>query len=329
MVVFVNVEDALNEALELAQSPEAPVGPNPRVGAVVLDSAGNCVGRGFHLGAGTAHAEVVALTQAGARARGGTIIVTLEPCNHTGRTGPCTQAIIDAGISHVVFAMSDPNPIASGGAQRLREAGIDVMADAAPQKALAINEEWVTAVSRQRPWVTLKMAMSKDGKVSAPNGAWFTSEQSRADVHRLRSLHQAIIVGTGTVLADNPALTVRYADIKEQPLRVVVGRRDIPAHAQVRDGAAQLLHISSRDPHQVLATLWDQGRNRVMLESGPTVARAWLSARMVDEVVIYLAPMLFGSGPDGLSDGDLIHFYLHETAQIGPDVRLRMRLAQG
>lgn len=331
MVVFVidAEESALRQALALAQSSDAPVGPNPRVGAVIIDNSGRVVGSGYHRGAGTPHAEVVAIEQAGPAAKGATIVVTLEPCDHVGRTGPCTQAIINAGISKVVFAMSDPNPVSGHGMQRLRSAGIEVMGDVAPAQATALNLEWITAVSRGRPWVTVKLAMSKDNIVSPPAGGWFTSEEARRDVHVLRSRHQAVIVSTGTVLADDPSLTVREIAVNEQPLRVVVGQRDIPAAARVRDDSAALLTLKMHDPYAVLSALWDRGINRVMVESGPTMGRAWLAADVVDEVVLYLAPAVFSHGPVGFVEGDLADFVLSQSAQVGPDVRLRLLRRQG
>ena len=318
-------QSALEEALALAQSPDAPVGPNPRVGAVIINSVGRVVGRGYHRGAGTAHAEVVAIAQAGHEARGSTIVVTLEPCDHVGRTGPCTQAIIEAGLSKVVYAMSDPNPISGDGKKRLQEAGVEVVADVAPEAATAINEQWVKAVSRSRPWVTFKLAISKDNIITAPRGGWFTSEESRRDVHELRAHNQAVIVSTQTVVSDDPSLTVRMVPVEHQPIRVIVGRREIPHGAAVRDGQARLLHLTTHDPQDVLSVLWDQGINRVLVESGPTMGKAWLSAGVVDEVLIYIAPVVFGQGPVGFLEGDLVDFTLTETAQIGPDVRLRLR----
>jgi diaminohydroxyphosphoribosylaminopyrimidine deaminase / 5-amino-6-(5-phosphoribosylamino)uracil reductase len=329
---------ALDVAFGVAASPEVPHGPNPRVGAVVLDRDGVVAGVGHHRGAGTAHAEVVALAEAGERARGGTVVVTLEPCHHTGRTGPCTHALLAAGVARVIHALSDPNAVAAGGSAYLRSCGIEVSGDVARERAIDLNRPWFEAMRRNRPWVTAKLAMTLDGRIAAADGTsrWITSSAARSDVHVLRSQVQAIVVGTGTVLADNPRLTVR--DLPDQilwsgipPLRVVVGHRSLPTDAHAMDDQAPSLHLRTHDPRQVLADLWDRGIVHVMLESGPTVATSWIRDGLVDELVTYMAPALLGSGPSAFGDlavgtiEEALRFTFTEVTVVGPDVRLRTR----
>lgn len=327
-------QSAMVRALELA-SRGPRVDPNPRVGSVILDATGVIVGEGFHAGAGTAHAEVNALNQAGERARGGIAVVTLEPCAHTGRTPPCATALIDAGVARVVFAQADPNPLAAGGANTLRAAGIEVTAGVLANEAAALNPDWTFAVTHGRPRVTWKYASTLDGFSAAADGSsqWITSAAARADVHDGRAECAAIMVGTGTVLADDPALTVRYPDgsLRErQPLRVVVGRREIPAAARVRDDSAPTLHLRTHNPAEVLAELTARGINHVWLEGGPQLAAAFLNAELIDRVLAYLAPALLGTGRSAVADlgigsiGQARRLHLHQVARVGPDVRLEL-----
>ena len=223
----------VRRALELAVlGPLAD--PNPRVGAVIVDRDGAVVGEGHHRGAGTPHAEVDALARAGERARGGTAYVSLEPCNHTGRTGPCARALLEAGVARVVHAQSDPGALTGGGADTLRAAGVEVVGGVLMDEALALNRAWTFAIVHGRPMVTWKFAATLDGRSAAADGssAWITGPLARADVHDLRAECDAVLVGTGTVLADDPHLTVRHADGTprgRQPLRVVMGRRRPPS----------------------------------------------------------------------------------------------------
>ncbi len=327
---------AMRRALQLAaQGPRT--GPNPRVGCVLLAPDGRVLAEGFHRGAGTPHAEAAALAALpeGA-ARGATAVVTLEPCTHTGRTGPCSRALLAAGVTRVVVADTDPNPRAAGGAAELAAHGVDVETGLLAQESRALNERWATAVGRGRPWVTWKWAATLDGRSAAADGSsrWITSAASRADVHRLRAEHDAVLVGTGTALADDPALTVR-ADGREvegpQPLRVVAGLRELPAGARLRDERARLLHVRSRDPHAVLAALAEQEVRTVLLEGGPTLAAAFAAAGLVDEVVCYLAPALLGAGPAAVGDlgvwsmPDIARLDLRSVQRTGDDVRLVAR----
>lgn len=296
--------DAMREALALAQSPQAPCGENPRVGCVIVDPSGTVVGRGFHRGAGTPHAEVAALAEAGDRARGATAVVTLEPCRHTGRTGPCTEALLAAGIAHVVHAQADPTAAAGGGADVLRSAGVPVTSGVLADEAIAVNEEWTIAVTRGRPFVTWKAAVSLDGRVAGADGGPtpITGAAARARVHDLRARVGAIIVGTGTVLVDDPELTVRTPEPPPgpPPLRVVVGSRPIPATARVLDDAAPTLLTDERDPRRLLEDLYARGVRHALLEGGPSLAAAFLMAGVIDRVEWYVAPVLLGDGPVAL-----------------------------
>jgi diaminohydroxyphosphoribosylaminopyrimidine deaminase/5-amino-6-(5-phosphoribosylamino)uracil reductase len=300
---------AMSRALELAQTPGVPLGPNPRVGCVLLAPDGTTVAEGFHRGAGTPHAEVDALSRAGERARGGTAVVTLEPCNHTGRTGPCARALVDAGVARVVHAQSDPNPIAAGGADTLRAAGVDVACGLLADEAREVNRVWTFAVEHQRPFVTWKFATTLDGRSAAADGTsrWVSSLPARRDTHRLRGLCDAILVGTETVLVDDPELTVRDDEDRPLPrdrqlLRAVMGLREVPVDRRVRNDAADTVLLRTRDPHEALAALHARDRQHLFLEGGPTLAAAFLQARLVDEVVAYVAPMLLGAGRSAVGE---------------------------
>jgi diaminohydroxyphosphoribosylaminopyrimidine deaminase/5-amino-6-(5-phosphoribosylamino)uracil reductase len=326
----------MRRALELAlQGPAAD--PNPRVGCVVTDPAGLVVGEGWHRGAGTAHAEVDALSGAGERARGGTAYVTLEPCNHTGRTQPCSAALYAAGLARVVYAQSDPNPHAAGGADALRAQGVRVEGGLLADDALALNRTWSHLVATGRPWVTWKLATSLDGRSAAADGTsqWITGKAARADAHRLRSESGAILVGTGTALIDDPHLTARQPDgslFARQPIRVVMGERDLPPAARVLDDAAPTWHLRTRDPKTVLAALAEAEVHRLWLEGGPTLAGAFLSAGLVDEVVAYVAPLFLGRGRQAMTDigittiADALRMHPSDITVLGEDVRITATL---
>ncbi|MGW8565851.1 bifunctional diaminohydroxyphosphoribosylaminopyrimidine deaminase/5-amino-6-(5-phosphoribosylamino)uracil reductase RibD [Isoptericola sp. NPDC055881] len=303
---------AMRRALELAAR-IPPRGPNPRVGCLLLDAEGATLAEGFHLGAGTPHAEVEALRAAVGRlgpaaARGATAVVTLEPCNHHGRTGPCVDALLDAGVRRVVHAQHDPNPAASGGAARLRAAGVDVVGGVLTDEARALNDSWTRALELGRPVVTWKVASTLDGRAAAADGTsrWITGRAARHDVHRLRVASDAVMVGTGTALADDPDLGVRHAPLTgPQPARVVVGLRELPASSRLARAAAAgetVAHLRTHDPHEVLEQLWYQEHRRVLLEGGPALAAAFWRAGLVDEVVAYVAPALLGVGASAVAD---------------------------
>jgi diaminohydroxyphosphoribosylaminopyrimidine deaminase/5-amino-6-(5-phosphoribosylamino)uracil reductase len=321
-------KSAMARALELARTPGVPIGPNPRVGCVLIDSAGATVAEGYHRGAGTPHAEADALARAADRARGTTAVVTLEPCNHIGRTGPCAQALVAAGVSRVVYAQSDPNPVAAGGDRTLRAAGVDVAAGLLVDEARATNRVWTFAVEHGRPFVTWKFAATLDGRSAAADGTsrWVSSAAARLDTHRLRGLADVVLAGTGTVLVDDPELTVRDASnrpVPHQPLRAVMGLREVPADRRVLNDAAETVVLPTRDPATALAELFARDRQHVFLEGGPTLGAAFLRAGLVDEVVAYVAPMLLGAGLSAVADlgittiDDAVRFDVRDVSVIG------------
>jgi len=298
---------AMRRALALGATPGVPLGPNPRVGCVLLSDDGSEVAEGFHRGAGTPHAEAAAVAEAGPAARGSTAVVTLEPCNHTGRTGPCTQALIAAGVRRVVFAQSDTNPVARCGGETLRAAGVEAEGGLLAAEAQNLNRAWTFAVEHGRPFVTWKFATTLDGRSAAADGTsrWVSSAAARRDTHRLRALCDAILVGTNTVEVDDPELTVRdeYGEpLPRQPLRVVMGERDLDPGRRVLDDRAATVQLRIRDPHEVLDAVFARDCQHLLLEGGPTVAGAFLRAGLVDEVVTYVAPMLLGAGRSAVGE---------------------------
>ena len=322
---------AMRRALELARRGPAG-GANPQVGCVLLGPDGELLAEGWHRGAGTPHAEADALAKVpqGAAA-GSTAVVTLEPCDHTGRTGPCSIALIRAGVRRVVFAQTDPNPLAGGGAARLRAAGVQVDAGLLADEAAALNERWAASLRLGRPWVTAKWASSLDGRVAAADGTsrWITSPAAREDVHRRRAEHGAIVVGTGTALADDPALTARDASgglLPHQPVPVVVGRREPAAGSALRAHPLPLLRVRSHEPRAALDTIAAAGATSAFLEGGPTLVSSFLAAGLVDEVLVYLAPTLLGG--DRLATLDLgvstigaqRRLDVREVHRLGPDL---------
>jgi diaminohydroxyphosphoribosylaminopyrimidine deaminase/5-amino-6-(5-phosphoribosylamino)uracil reductase len=325
----------MQRALDAARlGPETD--PNPRVGCVVTDVEGTVVGVGHHRGAGSPHAEVVAVAAAGDRCRGGSAHVTLEPCDHTGRTGPCSRVLLDAGVSRVVYAVADPDRRAAGGAATLSAAGVTVEQGVLHAEAEQLNASWLHARRTGRPWVVAKSGSTLDGRVAALDGTsrWITGAAARADVHTLRGRCGAVVVGTGTALSDDPRLTVRGADGTDaptQPLRVVVGHRRLPATARLLDGTAETLVLGTHDPAEVLAALQARGIHRVLLEGGPTLTAAFLAAGLVDEVVAYVAPALLGAGPSVTADlgvttiSDAVRLVPTDVTVLGHDVRITAR----
>ncbi|MCB4207630.1 bifunctional diaminohydroxyphosphoribosylaminopyrimidine deaminase/5-amino-6-(5-phosphoribosylamino)uracil reductase RibD [Arthrobacter sp. UM1] len=325
----------MRRALELAA--RGPAGANPRVGAVIADPHGRILGEGWHHGAGTPHAEPTAIADAARRGedlRGARMLVTLEPCNHTGRTGPCSEAVVEAGLGSLVYAAPDRTPQARGGAEALRHAGLEVTAGLLEAESERLNRRWSLRMSEGRPFVTAKLATSLDYAMAAADGSsqWITSEESRRHAQSLRRRVDAILVGTGTVLADNPRLTAREDDGDDavrQPLRVAVGLREVPAGAAIRGEDGRFRHVRTRDPREALRVLAAEGAEHVMLEGGPQLLGAFLDAGLVDETWHYLAPMLIPGGraasartaAASLSDAD--RMVLESVERIGPDVLLR------
>ena len=325
---------AMRLAIDHAERVKGATYPNPPVGAVILDRGGEVAGVGGTEPAGGPHAEVVALRRAGDLAAGGIAVVTLEPCNHHGKTPPCVDALLAAGISSIVYAVADPNPIAAGGAARLAEAGVDVVGGVlAEAVAGGTLREWLHKQRTGLPHVTWKYAASMDGRSAAADGTsqWITSEAARADVHRRRAAADAIVVGTGTVLVDDPTLTARLPDgslAGRQPLRVVVGEREISSEANVLNDDSRTMLIRTRDPHEVIKALAD--RTDVLMEGGPKLASAFLRAGFVDRILAYVAPILLGGPVTAVGDVGVptmaraLRWQFDGVERIGPDVLLSL-----
>lgn len=351
-------QQAMQRALDLAEHGLYTTDPNPRVGCVIARGH-EIVGEGWHQRAGEPHAEVYALRAAGERARGATAYVTLEPCNHHGRTPPCVDALLASGIARVVYAVHDPNPRVDGsGAARLAAAGVVTEQGLLAESAAALNAGFLQRMRTGRPFVRLKTAASLDGRVALADGTskWITSEAARADVQHWRARSSAVLTGSGTVLADDPALDVRLPNTDRQPLRVVLDSAlRVPATAKLFKGRGPLLFIGSVgaaaaplaaagaeiatvsaapggvDLAAVLDLLGQRGVNELLVESGPTLAGALLAAQLVDEWLVYLAPKLLGTAAQplvSLSSPDTIAhartFKLVDSVVVGPDVRLRL-----
>jgi diaminohydroxyphosphoribosylaminopyrimidine deaminase/5-amino-6-(5-phosphoribosylamino)uracil reductase len=336
----------MRRALELASRGPAR-GINPRVGCVLLDADGAVIAEGWHRGAGTPHAEVAALDAAKTNAleagrpgedaaRGATAVVTLEPCNHTGRTGPCSEALIAAGVARVVYSVTDPGHHSSGGAERLREAGVEVISGVLADDVNAFLDDWLTAERLGRPFVTLKWASSLDGRTAANDGSshWITGTTARQRVHEQRAASDAIIVGTGTVLADDPWLTARGDAgelMPQQPVPVIVGNRDIPAGAAVFRHPVAPIFVHSHDLGELLSDLHRRGIRRAFVEGGPTLASALVREGLVDEYLIYLAPTLLGGERLALGDigvagiDEQRRLQVSAIEQLGHDVLITAR----
>lgn len=348
-------------ALRLAEKGLYTTTPNPRVGCVIVHD-GNIVSEGWHERAGGPHAEVVALERAGSAAKGATVYVTLEPCNHQGRTGPCTEALLQAGVGRVVVAMADPNPQVSGaGTRRLREAGIRVDCDILEPQARELNIGYVARMTRARPWMRVKIATGLDGKTALENGTsqWITSPEARRDAHRWRARSCAIMTGIGTLTHDDPRLTVRDVETPRQPLRVVVDSRlrialdskifegggvlvataddDTSKITQLNDAGAEVMVLPDRDGKVDLGRLATElarrGVNEVLVEAGINLHSALLRAGTVDELLLYYAPKLLGEHGRGMLDlghltemGAVPVVDIRELRRIGPDIRILARL---
>ena len=327
-------DDLMVRALTLATRSEGRVEPNPMVGAVVTDAAGQVCGEGFHEVYGGPHAEIVALRHAGHRARGGTVVVTLEPCRHFGKTPPCTRALLAAGVRRVVVAARDPNPLVNGGGiAELRAAGVEVVENVRAVEARQLLGPFAKRVRSGMPWVIAKWAMTLDGKTATRTGdsKWISGEESRAEVHKLRGRVDAILVGAGTVRADDPLLTARPQGPRVA-LRVVLSRRgDLPAECQLtrtaqevpvlvltepageasltawRAAGCEILSFADLTPTVVLRELGRRNMTNVLLESGSAVAGSFADAGCIDEVWAFIAPKLAGGGPSPL-DGHGVEF---------------------
>lgn len=357
--------DFMQRALQLAELGLFTATPNPRVGCVVVrDNA--IVGEGWHRRAGEPHAEVLALAQAGERARGGTAYVTLEPCNHHGRTPPCVDALIEARVGRVIAAMEDPNPSVNGaGLERLRAAGIDVRCGLLQQEARDLNIGFVSRMARGRPWVRLKVATSLDGRTALPDGRsqWITGEAARADGHAWRARACAILTGIGTVRDDNPQLTVRHVQTSRQPLRVLVDSRfDVNPAARILEGGSTLVACAVDAAKRVAKTaaleelgcevitlpdangkvdlagllleLARRGINELHVEAGYRLNGSLLREECIDELLVYMAPTLLGNSmgladlapPEALEKRLVLHW--QSVERVGDDLRLLARLPE-
>ncbi|WP_068317597.1 bifunctional diaminohydroxyphosphoribosylaminopyrimidine deaminase/5-amino-6-(5-phosphoribosylamino)uracil reductase RibD [Janibacter anophelis] len=349
----VTIESAMTRAVELAARGLGRTSPNPVVGCVVLDADGRIAGEGWHERAGGPHAEVVALAAAGERARGGTAVVTLEPCRHTGRTGPCTSALLEAGVDRVVVGVPDPTATAGGGADLLREHGLEVIEGVGREAAAHVNRAWLHAMATGRPFVTWKLASTLDGRTAAADGTsrWITGPDARAAVHALRAERDAVLVGGGTLRADDPHLAARGIEGATQPLRVVLDRRaELPLTARVLDDAAPTLVVvaggtdaqrltgagvdvlavpagpDGLDLAAALAGLHERGVRSVLLEGGARLAASCIAADLVDEVVAHIAPALLGAGAPVLGDAGIttiteaLRLTTTDVVRLGDDI---------
>ena len=346
-------------ALQIANRGRSTTQPNPRVGCVIVKDA-QIIAKGWHEKAGLAHAEINALQMAGDAALGATAYVTLEPCSHHGRTPPCADALINSGVSEVVIAMQDPNPLVAGeGMKKLRQTGIKVRSGLLQQQALELNRGFVSRMQRGRPWVTVKLGASLDGRTAMKSGEskWITGPEARLNVQELRAASCAILTGSGTVLADNPSLTVRLEDTARQPLRVVLDSHlSIPDSAAIFNDGYPLLVATAMDDNDErflqlrergldIRSFPDQGDrvntlslleclaedyscNEVLVEAGSVVCGNMLAARLVDEIVLYLAPVIMGSTARGLFDlpgletmAQRIHLTVKDVRAVGKDWR--------
>lgn len=352
---------AMRRAVEISRAALGTTNPNPTVGAVVIDAAGAVLGEGTTQPVGGDHAEVVALRAAGSAARGAVLVATLEPCNHTGRTQACTGVIEAAGVARVVYSLADPHAVAAGGDARLRAAGVDVEAGLLADESATVLGRWVTAMREGRPHVTWKYAATLDGRTAATDGTsrWITGEAARRDVHRERYLADAVIAGIGTVIADDPQLTVRDVPAARQPMRVVVDSdARISSTARVLDGAARTVVVVAADAaadrraaldatdaevvavprvgghvdlRAMLGALFDRDVAVGFVEGGATLATALVRAGLVDRCLGYYAPSLLGAGLPTIGDvgvttvADAARFVLDDVSVVGTDVRVDAR----
>jgi len=325
---------AMHRAVLLAAQGAGRTRSNPVVGAVIIDSQGAIISEGFHVGGD--HAEVVAIKNAPSIPVGSTIVVTLEPCNHTGKTGPCTEAIIAAGIKKVIFAVSDPNPVAAGGRARLESEGVEVIEGVLRDEARFVNRAWLSVIEKKRPLFVWKIAATLDGKTAAVDGTskWITGPEARTYVSELRRKSDAIVVGTGTVLTDDPELIPHDDVIAANPLRVVVGERSIPSGSKVFDGQAKTYHHQSRNLGLLISELLNRGVKEVLVEAGAELGTALFKAGLIDEIILIQAPTLLGSGRSFIGDlglntlDDRIDLRVISHAQIGSDLLTHLKVGK-
>ena len=321
-------EAAMARAIDCARLGLGTTYPNPIVGAVITSATGEIVSEGFHQGGD--HAEVIAINTAKEIPAGAILYVSLEPCSHHGKTPPCVDAIINSGIKKVVYAVNDPNPAAAGGADRLRAAGIEVESGIGEVQARLENRAWLTKMELGRPRITWKIASTMDGKVAASDGSskWITGELARTDVAHMRSQFDAIITSTATVIADDPLMTSK--GFGKNPVRIVMGRTEINTGAQIMDSSAETIFIKSQNFKDLIALANERGFNQVLIESGPTFGTALLREDLIDEIVLFQAPTLFGSGKPAIGDLGITHisgrldFEISDVEMIGSDLKITL-----
>lgn len=314
-------------AIELSKHGLGRTFPNPTVGAVIVSLSGEVIGEGFHSGGD--HAEVVALSDSahrGISTVGATIFVTLEPCNHTGKRPPCTKAILDAGIARVVYAVTDPNPVAMGGGEYLRSQGIEVVSHILEVESAFENRAWLHKMLRNRPYITWKIASSFDGFTAALDGTskWITSVESRQIVQKMRAESDAILIGTGTALIDNPSL-IPQGDAR-RPLRIVMGERKISSDSKILDGEAETLILPSREIDVLMEKVNSLGLNSILVEAGATLGSALLNKGLIDEIRWFQAPTLLGAGKRAIGDlhvatlSERLDYVIARNEMSGPDI---------
>ena len=317
-------------AIELSLLGLGRTRPNPIVGALVVDKSGSIIGEGFH--AGTKHAEVLALEATKVSLKDCTLYVSLEPCNHYGKTPPCTKVIIDSGIGRVVYAMADPNPIATGGAQVLREAGIEVIKDLCALEAAQANRAWLHKISTGRPYFIWKIASTIDGFTAAFDGTsqWISGVAARADGHLLRAQSDAILIGTGTAIVDNPTLLPHLINDDRRAVRYVMGRRNLPAQSQLLSDGHTTRLITSHSFAELLDNLNELGANQVLVESGSILGTALMNEGLIDEIVLYQCPSIIGSGSRAIGELGIytlsaaLTWRFTNVELIGPDLKTVM-----
>jgi diaminohydroxyphosphoribosylaminopyrimidine deaminase/5-amino-6-(5-phosphoribosylamino)uracil reductase len=323
-----SADTAMARAIECASYGLGKTFPNPIVGAVITSATGEFISEGFHQGAD--HAEVIAIKGAKEIPTGSTLYVSLEPCNHYGKTPPCVDAIIESGIKKVIYAISDPNPVAAGGSERLRSAGIEVVAGIGEVQAIHENRAWLTKIEKGRPRITWKIASTMDGKVTAADGSskWITGELARTDVAKIRSQADAIVTSTATVIADDPLLTSK--GFGKNPIRIVMGISEIKGTSQILGADAETVLIKSHDFSELISLADDRGFNQLLIESGPTLGTALLRADLIDEIILFQAPTFLGSGKPSIGDLGIsnisarLDFDITDVEVIGADLKITL-----
>jgi diaminohydroxyphosphoribosylaminopyrimidine deaminase/5-amino-6-(5-phosphoribosylamino)uracil reductase len=329
------IDDAYAHLEALCRSGLGKSSPNPNVGAAIYSADGALISDGIHDRTKSIdHAEVVAISKAGAAARGATIVISLEPCAHTGATPPCTQAIIDAGISKVIYAVSDPNPVAAGGAQKLRDAGIAVEHVESADLESA-QRAWLRKEATGRPLMIWKVATTLDSKVAASDGTsqWISGPESREDVQKLRAQSDAILIGTNTALVDNPHLIPKGHAAR--PVRIISGEQVVPPTHKVFDDEARTVLVKSKSIPELISVLKEEKFNQVLVEAGPTLGSALMASGNIDELIVYQAPKVLGAGKEFVSHlgistlKDHIELELISSVVMGSDIKSHYRIVKG